>query len=229
MKIYISLILFVWSILSNAQTLENYVELWNGTILPAKTIEIIDPDKPECHLLINSNQPVAIKLVNNFQLNTVFFLVRDLGDKKSTILERIEHGKIDVYEFQKTYFDSRALSGGYHSNKYTYYVMNGEMKPLLNEFIKKDLQEYPDYYARIKSQKKRNLIYTGMILGGVCLTAVGVGDMFEKDGNNVPRFNFSPNGPFLIGIGLVVAPIINSKRKKESIIQIIRDFNLEYQ
>lgn len=229
MKLYLSIAFLAFAISIHAQLIEsteNYVQLWNGTIVRAKTIEKVNEDKPEGHLVIDSNQPVSLKLVSNYQLNGVYYLVRDLGDGKPAIMERVEHGKISIFEFNKIFYDTRPLSGGKTTNKYVYYLFNNELKPLNTEFLKRDLKDYPEYVSRIKSMNRRGLIHTAMIVSGVCLTAVGVGDMFEKDGSNVPRFNFSPNGPFLIGLALVAAPIVSKSRKKENLEQIIRDFNI---
>ncbi len=210
------------------QAFKPKVGLWSGVTMEAGSVEHVDFGLPTSHLLIDSTDRVAIKLINYFETRQGYFLVREFNDAGHVVMKRIANGPVSVYSFSSDEYNPYWIDGGARVNKHTYFGFEGEMYKLGSENLKRALSHHSGSLHEIKRINQRNFIKVGMVATGLVLTGVGLSQMYQPDEMGVNRFSFRPNAPFILGIPIIVFGFTFGKRNKITLMDVVRLYNNEH-
>jgi hypothetical protein len=206
-----------------------------GEVLFPQKIELIVKLFEEDLFLLDDSIKIKIPLVDYYQTEDKYYIVRNLSSVQNQKMERVEEGDIDVF----TYFTSSSrpmragpngtvMGGRVQTRTHFYFEKDGNLREMNLEdleIVMKDDSEVLEQLKKIHTRSKRRAGVTAlggtMALVGLLLTVKKVGATPANE-----EFALKPN-IFLVGgvITMIVPLLLGKPDEHGDMVEAIRTYN----
>lgn len=224
-------------LLSLAQ-MQPEVGLKTGQIIRPTLLKLKNPFLGKSYLLLDEKQKIQLNEVDYYQTTSKFFLVRSFDHTGTIPLERVEAGRVAMYEYMR--LESRSAPMGPDgivgapntgTRVYHYYSKDGgELQYLSVKNLMKDLGDYPASLQKVRKARNKKFISMGIRLVGGAMLLAGIIQMVNEvdQGESPSDKNPSLNTPIFIGLGIMVVPLLIDSSQGENLRDAIRLYNAHY-
>lgn len=207
------------------------VELKNGKIIYANTIELKEPAFKSSYLLVNDNDKYEIENISYYQDKTGYYIwAKTDGYGENLKLKRELSGKINTYSRIATQYTHNQYGGTFSKVKVDYFQKGkGDVRKINYESLSLALSDNTESNSKLKEANRlRTLnIISALVGGGLIIGGVAHMQNLNKQEGPPPYENvsvkFSPL--FFMGAATLTIPLFTRKPRVRKMQEAIEIYN----